>query len=46
MIGKLQQDELYAKIGFLRNIPFLSEWIEQDLKTISYNFRPIKLKKK
>ena len=42
ILGKMQQMELDEKISQLKQLPFLKDWYENDLKTISYHFQPIK----
>ena len=39
ILGKIQQIELLEKISFIKTLPFLHEWNELDLKTLSYHFK-------
>ena len=33
--------ELLEKIQLLRRLPFMSDWIDNELKTVSYHFKAL-----
>jgi hypothetical protein len=41
ILGSIKAKEIQEKIDFMRSLSFLSDWFDNDLKTLSYHFEAV-----